>query len=77
MMWHANGMAGWQFLTMAIYPLLFAGLLAMGLVLAFRTMRPETIARTDAPQQLLAERYARGELTDDEYRHRLDTLSHS
>ena len=77
MMWHANGMAGWQFLMMIMYPLVFAGLLTMGVVLVFRTVRPETAARTDAPQRLLAERYARGELTDDEYRQRLDTLRHT
>ena len=61
MMWHANGMAGWQFL-MVVYPLMFAGLLTFGLIWAFNTMRP----RIDAPQRLLADRYARGELTDED-----------
>lgn len=77
MMWHANGMAGWQFLTMVVYPLLLAGVLTLGLVWALRTMRSDAGARIGAPQRLLAERYARGELTDEEYRHRLDTLDHS
>lgn len=77
MMGHANGRAGWQLLVMVVYPVIFAGLLTVGLTWALRTMRPDAAAKIGAPQQVLAERYARGELTDEEYRHRLDTLDHT
>jgi putative membrane protein len=68
-MWHMNG---W-FPYMLIYPLLFAGLLALGVVWMVRVLRPDQ-PPSDTPQRILAERYARGELTDDEYRSRLTTL---
>jgi putative membrane protein len=66
-------MTGWQFPFMFIYPLLFAGLLVAGVVWLVRNPRSDQTP-ADTPQRILAERYARGELTDDEYRSRLSTL---
>ena len=76
MMWHVNGMTGWQFPFMIVYPLLFTGLLALGVIWLVRALGPQP-NRMDDSRRILAERYARGELTDDEYRARLTTLRQS
>lgn len=34
----------------------------------------DIVRRRPGPDEILADRYARGELTDEEYRHRLDVL---
>jgi putative membrane protein len=79
MMWHVNGMGGGLFPFMIVYPLFVIGMLALGLVWLARSSRahPTPPAHTDTPQLILAERYARGELTDDEYRARLTVLRQS
>jgi putative membrane protein len=75
-MWHMNAMTGWHLPFMIVYPLLFAGFVTAAVVLLLRTPRPDP-PPTDNPHRILAERYARGELTDDEYRARLTTLRQS
>jgi putative membrane protein len=76
MWWHVNGMGTGLFPFMIVYPLFIGGMLALGLVWLARSTRGEATppASTDTPRQILAERYARGEITDDEYRARLATL---
>lgn len=78
MMWHVNGMGFGQFPFMFIYPLLIIALLVLGVVWLVRSLRSDATppAADDTPRRILAERYARGELTDDEYRARLTTLRH-
>ncbi|GAA4833589.1 SHOCT domain-containing protein [Kitasatospora terrestris] len=88
MMYYDHGMNGWGFGLMMFGMLLFWGLLIAGGVALFRYLghasqhhaapppappAPAGPARTD-PEQLLAERLARGEIDPDEYRHRLETL---
>lgn len=83
--WHGHGMDGWGFGLTAIGMLLFWGLLVLGGVALVRYLgrlparHPTTPPAAPPvtphrPEQLLAERYARGEIDTDEYRHRLDTL---
>lgn len=80
MMYWGNG--GWgMMLTMVFGNLLFWGLIITGIVLLVRSLgrtgpaaAPGTVAR-HTPQALLAERYARGEIDDDEYAHRLQVLN--
>ncbi|WP_371494690.1 SHOCT domain-containing protein [Kitasatospora sp. NBC_00374] len=81
-MMYWNDMGGWGLGLMAIGVLLLLGVL-VALVLALtgylgRTPRQRPPdwqpAPPPSPEQLLAERLARGEIDPDEYRHRLDTL---
>jgi putative membrane protein len=80
MYWWGNQMTVWGWVLMsvssiAIWALVIAAIVA--LVRYTRTggtdRRPEQSARP-SPQQLLAERYARGEIDETEYLRRLDTL---
>lgn len=78
MMW-GNGMGGWGMALMTMSTLLFWGLVIAGIVLLVRyTARgAHTAARTGhppTPQHLLAERFARGEIDEEEYIRRLRVL---
>ncbi|NUP52003.1 MAG: SHOCT domain-containing protein [Catenulispora sp.] len=76
-----HNLSGWGWFGMTIGMIVFWGLLiAVGVFLyrsLSRTDAPPTSYTTAAPdpRQILAERYARGEIDDDEYQHRLATLS--
>lgn len=77
-MMYGYGMGGWGYLFMIISSVLFWGLLITGIVVLVRHFsgRPTNDRPgTASPEQILAERYARGEIDDEEYRRRLDTLS--
>ncbi|MFJ1704945.1 SHOCT domain-containing protein [Kitasatospora sp. NPDC088346] len=85
MYWNDHDMGGWGFGLMAIGMLLFLGLLVVLAVALGRYLgqtprprppdaRPSSSPPLPSPEQLLAERFARGEIDADEYRHRLDTL---
>jgi putative membrane protein len=78
-MYWGNGMGGWGMLLMAAGGLLFWGLIVAGIVVLARFMsrvgRPGPAGgQTPAPQQVLADRFARGEIGDEEYTHRLQVL---
>lgn len=78
--WHDNDMGAWGVTLMTISIVLFWVLLVAGIVALVRYLgrgtpndsfpRPER----RAPEQILAERFAHGEIDADEYRRRLDTL---
>lgn len=80
MMYWGNGMGGWGYVLMTVSMLLFWGLLIAGIVLLVRYVGgdrrqpPLTTARPD-PRSLLAERFARGEINEDEYGQRLNVLN--
>jgi putative membrane protein len=69
-------MTGWGWVGMTLSSMLFIALLVLGGMLlvgvARQGDRPAESVRS--PEQVLAERYARGELSDEEYRERLATL---
>ena len=81
MYWHDNGMSGWGWFGMSLGTLLVLTLIAGVVALIIRTspgtsrnagdVRP---APTPSPEQLLAERFARGEIEADEYQRRLAAL---
>ncbi|MDV6014216.1 SHOCT domain-containing protein [Haloechinothrix sp. LS1_15] len=79
MFWH-TGAGGWEYAMMITTMVLFWGLVIVAIValvrFAARASRQDAPAQPQypAPEQLLAERYARGEIGDDEYRRQLDTL---
>lgn len=83
MMWGYGGPMGlWGFVFGAIGMVLFWGLVILAIIALIRylTNRTRPRAGTTPPptsaEQVLAERYARGEIDETEYRRRLDTLRH-
>ena len=72
MRWHMDDWTWTGWLTMTLVMVAFAGLLAWAVVVAVRSARPSPPVRD--PERILAERFAAGEMDDDEYRRRLDTL---
>ncbi|WP_327673362.1 SHOCT domain-containing protein [Kitasatospora sp. NBC_00458] len=82
--WNDHGMNGWGFGLMAVGMLLFWGLVVVAVVLLVRHLvqtprnpqgtNPSPPPERIPPEQLLAERFARGEIDADEYRHRLEVL---
>jgi putative membrane protein len=80
MMYWGNGMGGWGMVLMTVSTLLFWGLVIASVVALVRyTSRnapqggPAPEAAT--PQRILAERFAHGEIDEDEYTRRLQVLS--
>jgi putative membrane protein len=73
-------MSGWGWLLMTLGMLGFWALVAvLALALLRRPSQPHQQPQPDQqprlnPEEVLAERLARGELDPDEYRHRLQTL---
>ena len=78
MMW-GNGFGGWGMALMGVGTLLFWGLLISAVVLLVRYANRGTTAAapnegSPTPQRILAERFARGEIDDEEYIRRLHLL---
>ena len=72
MWWHDSG---WGWLVMTVLMFAFWGAVIWGIVAVARGERPS--AATSDPETLLAQRLAAGEIDEDEYRSRLDTLRSS
>jgi putative membrane protein len=80
MMYWGNGIGGWGYVLMTVSMLLFWGLLIAGVVLLVRYVggdrrQPPSPTAGPDPRSLLAERFARGEINEDDYRQRLKVLS--
>lgn len=77
MFWYGPGMGGWGFgIMMAGSALLWAAVI-VGAVMFVRVLSPSRHSvspATTSAEQLLAERFARGEIDEREYRTRLETL---
>lgn len=73
-----TGMTGWGWAVMTVSTVIFFALLITAGVLiarAFRnTPRPAALDGRPRPEQVLAERFARGEIDAQEYRDRLAAL---
>ncbi|GAA0415338.1 SHOCT domain-containing protein [Streptomyces luteireticuli] len=80
MFWYGNHGGGWGWLAMSIGMILFWVLVIGALVLLFRSLgRPHERPHWGSPpaasaEQILAERFARGEIDEEEYRLRLEVL---
>jgi putative membrane protein len=79
MMYWGNGMGGWGMVLMTVSSLLFWALVIAGIVMLVRyTGRAGQSAvpanQGPTPQQVLADRFARGEIDEDEYTRRLHVL---
>lgn len=74
MFWFGDGLTGWH-PAMAVVMVLAWWLVGLGVYALVRYVgRKDRAARSATPQQVLAERFARGEIDAPEYRERLDIL---
>jgi putative membrane protein len=76
MMYYGDHMSGWGWFGMAVSAVLFWAVVITAIVLLIRYLnqtRPSG-PTTRTPEQLLAERFARGEIDEAEYQQRLATL---
>ena len=79
MMWwygNGNGMDGWGYGLMTVSMVLFWGLVIYGVIALVRHLgrQDSPAAARPRPEQLLAERFAHGQIDEQEYRLRLDAL---
>jgi putative membrane protein len=78
MMWNGNGMSGWGYTFMGLTTLaLWLALIVAVVVLVQGTQRVRSTGPGESAsgaEQVLAMRYARGEIDDDEYQRRLTSL---
>ncbi|MFE0579675.1 MULTISPECIES: SHOCT domain-containing protein [unclassified Streptomyces] len=79
MFWYDHGMGGWGWVAMSLGMVLVAALAVAGVVLLLRSVDrlasgPARPPATPSAQQVLADRFARGEIDEEEYEQRLDTL---
>ena len=78
---YGNGMGGWGYALMTISMILFWGAVIYGIVALVRYAHRDGPQRGEPagppapePERLLAERFARGEIDEDEYYQRLTSL---
>ncbi|MFF9915519.1 SHOCT domain-containing protein [Streptomyces sp. NPDC013457] len=84
LLWYGDGMNGWGWFAMSAGMVLFWGLLITVAVMLFRTLdraaerprgfRPSHLGPATSAEQILAERLARGESDEKEYRRCLAAL---
>lgn len=78
MFWYDHHVSGWGWFAMSASMILVWALIITAAVLLFRALGRTTEGPHNpagpSPEQLLAERFARGELDEDEYRQRLAAL---
>ena len=78
MIWYGDHMNGWGYGLMGVSMVLFWAALIVGGLALFRSLNPPPNLRSEPahrpPEEMLAERYARGDIDDDEYRQRQEAL---
>jgi putative membrane protein len=85
MFWSDHDMSGWGYAGMVIGMALFWALIIVGIIALTRYTAGATLPRAssqppppytdyETPERLLAGRFARGEIDETEYRHRLEVL---
>ncbi|MFB7169950.1 SHOCT domain-containing protein [Streptomyces sp. NPDC056254] len=84
MYWYGHGMDGWGWFAMSLTALIVWALIVAAALLVARAYRRENIdghpvsvsdtGPDKGVEALLAERYARGEIDDEEYKRRLEVL---
>jgi len=76
MFWYDHDMGWWGYAGMGIGMILFWGVLIAGIIalVVFISGNRRTSQAAPSPEKLLAERFARGEITETEYRDRLAVL---
>jgi putative membrane protein len=77
MWWYGDGMTGWGYVLLTASMVLFWGVVLFGVIAVVRyagRSDRSTTADGPNPEQLLAERFARGEIDEQVFRQRLDVL---
>jgi len=79
MMYYGTGMSGWGMALMSLSGLLFWGLIIAGIVVAVRHtgrtgLRDVPAGHGPTPQQTLADRFARGDIDEEQYTRSLKVL---
>ncbi|TDT97372.1 putative membrane protein [Streptomyces sp. 846.5] len=77
MYWNGHGAGVWDWFAMSLGSVFFLALFAIALFSLLRWLgrdRRFPTAPPALPEQLLAERFARGEIDVEEYRQRMDVL---
>jgi putative membrane protein len=76
MMYYGDHMTGWGWFAMSLSVVVFWGLVITAIVLLVRYLSQarQSSPPPRRPEQLLAERFARGEIDETEYRDRLAAL---
>ena len=78
MFWYDHDVSGWGWFAMSASMILFWALIITAAVMLFRALnRPHEHTHTPAvptPEQILGERFARGEIDEEEYHRRLNAL---
>ena len=85
MYWYGSGMSGWGYALMTVSMILFWGAVIFGIVMLVRYIgrsgqppaeprSPQPLESPQSPERLLAERFARGEIGEEEYRQRRAVL---
>lgn len=78
MFWSDHNLTAWGWVAMTVGMALFWGLLitlAVVLVRGLNRSADQASVPRPSPERLLAERFARGEIDEDDYRRRLATLT--
>jgi putative membrane protein len=77
MWWYGPGMSGWGYGLMTVSVVLFWALIIFGIVALVRYIgrAGQTTNDRPTPETLLDERFARGEIDDEEYRRRRDVMT--
>lgn len=76
MIWYPHdsiGVTGW--VVMVLTMIAFWGVLVWAISLLWRPPRTEQVPGRETPEQLLARRFAAGEITAEDYHQALDVLS--
>ena len=78
MIWYGDHMNGWGYGLMGVSMVLFWAALIVGGIALFRSLNPPSSSRNELahrpPEEVLAERYARGDINDEEFRRRQEAL---
>jgi putative membrane protein len=76
MMYYGDHMSGWGWFAMSVGTILFWGLVITAIVLLVRNINKVSgpASHRVPPEQLLADRFARGEIDETEYQQRLAAL---
>lgn len=78
MFWYGDGMSGWGYVLMTVGMVAFWALVIVGIVMLVRAAAPRSTpppsGYAPTPEEVVAMRFARGEIDEDEYRRRLDAL---
>ncbi|WP_046776740.1 SHOCT domain-containing protein [Streptomyces yangpuensis] len=79
MFWYDHGMGGWGWVAMSFSMVLVVALAVAGVVVLVRSVDryapgPAQPSAVPSAKQVLAERFARGEIDEEEYEQRLTAL---